>query len=121
MIKQLKSWQEFKTLIADNSQLEWIYRGQSNSNWPIRSSLERSSIMTNYDEGEERMLYEFKRASKYYLEQKELPTTHIDWLALLQHHGTPTRLIDFTKSPYIAAFFAFEDSNNGSLRNDVNN
>ena len=110
MIKQLQTWQEFKTLIADNSQLEWIYRGQADSGWAIRSSLERSGIMTNYDEGEERMLYEFKRVSRYYLDEKEIPTTLIDWLALLQHHGTPTRLIDFTRSPYIAAFFAFEDS-----------
>ena len=110
MKKQLQTWQEFKTLIADNSQLEWIYRGQADSSWAIRSSLERSGIMTNYDEGEERMLYEFKRVSSYYLDEKEIPTTLIDWLALLQHHGTPTRLIDFTKSPYIAAFFAFEDS-----------
>ncbi|TAJ10496.1 FRG domain-containing protein [Marinilabiliaceae bacterium JC017] len=109
MIKELKSWQEYKTLIADNAQLEWIFRGQSCSDWQIRSSLERSGIMNSFDKGEERMLYEFKRASRYYLSQNEIPQTLIDWLALLQHHGTPTRLIDFTKSPYIAAFFAFED------------
>lgn len=112
MIKQLQTWQEFKTLIADNSQLDWIYRGQADSNWNIRTSLDRSGIMTNYDEGEQRMLFEFKRVSRHYLNESEIPTTLIDWLALLQHHGTPTRLVDFTKSPYIAAFFAFEDSIN---------
>lgn len=70
--------------------------------------------MENYDEGEESMLYEFKRASNYYLDQKEIPTTLIDWFALLQHYGMPTRLIDFTKLPYVAAYFAFEDKNNES-------
>ena len=37
----------------------------------------------------------------------------LQWIALLQHHGGPTRLVDFTYSPYIALYFAI----NNSLRN----
>jgi hypothetical protein len=33
---------------------------------------------------------------------------YFEWLALMQHHGAPTRLLDFTWSPYVAAFFALE-------------
>jgi hypothetical protein len=36
------------------------------------------------------------------------PSNDLEWLALLQHHGIPTRLIDFTADPLIATFFAVD-------------
>ena len=32
----------------------------------------------------------------------------LEWIALMQHYGTPTRFLDITFSPYVAAFFALE-------------
>ena len=38
-----------------------------------------------------------------------VPANRLEWLALMQHYGTPTRLLDFTRSPYVACYFALEE------------
>jgi hypothetical protein len=102
------SWTEFKSKI-DSFPLEWIYRGQASADWILSSSLERSSLIEINHDIENILIDEYRRAIHSFLPQMEIPTTILEWLYLLQHYGTPTRLIDFTKSPYVGAFFAFEE------------
>jgi hypothetical protein len=54
------------------------------------------------------MLRQFERRAFDYMGNTPLPATKLDWLALMQHHGSPTRLLDFSHSFYVAAFFAME-------------
>ena len=56
------------------------------------------------------LLQEFQRRAHLHLPAHHLPADVIEWLALLQHWGGPTRLLDFTASPYVAAYFAVEDA-----------
>ncbi len=105
---RLGSWSEF-VAIADRLDA-WVFRGQPNRAWPLTSSLTRylqrfCPDTTLWPLREERSIRVFRRKAHMYLGPGALDDD-LRCLALMQHHGAPTRLIDFTKSPFVAAFFA---------------
>lgn len=94
----------------------WAFRGQGNSKWGLASSLER---MIRYDSGriaddDESLIFRKEReaiaAFRRELSKDFGYRTHrdIDLLALMQHYGGKTRLLDFTLSPLMALFMAKE-------------
>lgn len=110
----------FKKLIKQEQKQEIIYRGQSDSNWELTSSLEREilkifesdySKLTQeiYTQIEERHFENVKRnLSKKLIDQKLANNPYELW-AIGQHLGLKTPLIDWTRSFYVALFFAFEE------------
>ena len=109
-IKRFKNWHQFKDFANQFSE-NWLFRGQSDAAWDLKSSFERTEFFRKYDGIETSFLIDFQRGAKNFLSEKEIPADLIEWLALMQHHGAPTRLLDFTKSVYIASYFAFENAN----------
>jgi hypothetical protein len=110
---QLDSWDAFQKAITGTRYSHWAYRGERDASWPLRSSLSRYLLNFGvhadaWADQEKRILRVFKRKAHVYLEQPPDPDDDFQWLALMQHHGAPTRLIDFTWSPYVAAYFALE-------------
>ena len=80
----------------------FAYRGESDAGHDLRSSLARLSGAAS-GELEGHMLRNFRK----YARQAELPGDSIwNWLALAQHHGLPTRLLDWTYSPFVAMHYA---------------
>lgn len=89
------------------------FRGQPDASLVPSSSFERAAARLRYDparlfEVEERMVRELRRRSSQYLLHPPAPDDTLGWLALLRHHGAPTRLVDFTRSFYVACWFAIE-------------
>lgn len=125
------SWQGYLEEVS-NYKLpdEWIFRGQSykepekqHYKEPIMSSLEKALNsykipLCNAPKIERYMIRDFQR--KYDGIDSEMVSEDTFYcLSLMQHYGCPTRLLDWTYSPYIAAFFAVENISleQGSERN----
>jgi hypothetical protein len=86
----------------------WAFRGQANAAWILNNAVERTDFIHFHSGIEKQFVAEFQRGARNYLSRDEIPEHLIEWLALMQHHGAPTRLLDLTRSPFIAAHFAFE-------------
>lgn len=105
---------DISSLIATLNGFEnsYIFRGQSDASWHLESSLERAIGPAWSQERarkfEEFSLLQFKSKFHLYDTENVQPQTKLSWLSLMQHYGIPTRLIDFTESPYIALYFALE-------------
>jgi hypothetical protein len=104
---RLRDWQEFKLFVQQFSE-NWAFRGQGDARWVLNNAIERTEFIHHYKGIENDFVSEFQRGSRNYLRKDEIPTHLIEWLALMQHYGAPTRLLDLTRSPFIAAYFAFE-------------
>ena len=110
---RIESWDEFLKYITSPPYSNWAFRGERHAQWGLATSLARYFLDFGihpqaWPEQERRILRIFKRKGHQYLQQPPALDDDFQWLALMQHHGAPTRLLDFTWSPYVAAFFALE-------------
>ena len=99
----IKTWQEFDEFNACSAGC--VYRGQGNSSWTLSTGFHRCRGVLNplY---EQEMLHKFTSQIGVYSSSLPQEEDYISWFSLMQHYGAGTRLLDVTRSKYIALFFA---------------
>ena len=114
-IFKVASWDECR--ILSKTMRRWLFRGQSNSEWTLKSSVERALEsrdipITRHSAFELMVLSEFKAVAHNFCNSIPSEEDIMGWLSLIQHYGGPTRFLDITESFYIASHFALDGAKN---------
>lgn len=111
IVVQPESWMQTREIAS--GLVRWAFRGHEDARYQLETTLyrgaERFRCSPEILVGREAwILRQFQRRAHHYINDPPSVDERLEWLALIQHFGGPTRLLDFSHSFYVAAFFAID-------------
>jgi len=100
-----ETWRGAKDFLVELRN-RYVFRGMSNAAWHLETTLDR--VAYRPADCEEVLIASFLRAVPSPIHGRPPTDDVVSWLALMRHYGLPSRLLDGTMSPLVAAYFAAE-------------
>lgn len=99
----------------------WAFRGLKSSCYELQPAIEREARDKSMEWSALEVLVssEYKARARMHLSAPLIPADEVTWLAQMQHYAIPTRLLDFTYSPFVALYFAIRDGHEECGRTHV--
>lgn len=103
-------WDGFKKYISELEGRKYLFRGQSNT-WRLRTRFHRTgrADLGRFLTEDIQILHKHLSARTRHIFNLTVGDENGAFFNLVQHHGYPTPLLDWTYSPYVAAFFAYRE------------
>jgi hypothetical protein len=115
-IPTVLEWRDFREYVRKLDPYDFIFRGQEDSSWRLRTGFHRTgrtNLARYYFQDIQTLWRHFSAIVPHHFDLAN-PQQYGAFVGLAQHHGFPTPLLDWTYSPFVAAYFAYK-----GLRNSV--
>ncbi|PMM99670.1 hypothetical protein BCT40_08825 [Vibrio lentus] len=119
---RIESWEDYDRVVrfyCDNDhEGNYVFRGQKHYKWQLEPTLDRLVHGAVTEDIATKQLRNFKLSTRGRLQDKSVLNSDTELWALGQHHGLATPLLDWSLSPYVALFFAFEGADDPTWIDD---